>query len=150
MCGLVCCCCDCWLFDTISGCLGVCHFWPSFSFLWCCRAFIILSQCICNMNTCYCSGWRKFCAYDFLVDFAASAAGRMWSLTMQACCWLCLWYSALWYATLRASWSVCTVPLCVDVCMASLAFSFGEVAELGLSYFVDTLCGILHCCWLLF
>jgi hypothetical protein len=38
--------------------------------------------CICNMNTCCCSGWRKRCAYGFLVHFAGSVGSRMWFLTM--------------------------------------------------------------------
>jgi hypothetical protein len=49
-------CCDCWRLDTISGCLGVCHFRSCFSFLWCCRAVILLSRCICNMITRCCLG----------------------------------------------------------------------------------------------
>jgi hypothetical protein len=28
-------------------------------------------------------------------------------------------------------------------------FAFGEVAQFGFSYFVDIVCGIFHCCWLL-
>jgi hypothetical protein len=75
-------CCDCWRFDTISGCLGICHFLSSFSFLWCCRAFVLLSRCICDMITSCCLRWRKTCVYDFLVDFAASIASRMRLPTM--------------------------------------------------------------------
>jgi hypothetical protein len=48
--------CSCVLLaDTISGCLGVYHFRSSFSFLWCCRPFVLLTLCISNMNTCCCS-----------------------------------------------------------------------------------------------
>jgi hypothetical protein len=78
----LCCSRDCWRFDTISGYLGVCHFRSPFSFLLCCRAFILLSRRIYNMNNYCCSGWRESCAYDFLVDFASSVASHMRFLTM--------------------------------------------------------------------
>jgi hypothetical protein len=34
-------------------------------------------------------------------------------------------------------------------CIAVYYFGFGEVAQFGLSYFVNILCGIFRCCWLL-
>jgi hypothetical protein len=41
-----------------------------------------LFRCICNTNIRSCSGRRKSCAYDFLVDIAASVASRMRFTTM--------------------------------------------------------------------
>jgi hypothetical protein len=73
-------CCDCWRFNTISGCLAYVQL--SFSFLCCCRAFFLFSRFICNMNSCCRSGRRKSYAYGFLVDFAASVASKMRFPTM--------------------------------------------------------------------
>jgi hypothetical protein len=149
-------CCDCWRFDTISGYFGVCHF-LSFSFLWCFRAFVLLSWCICNINICSCSGRRKSCAYGLLVDFAAFIDSGCdsphidMSLVVSLVECIVQWYvichiSCILFCVRSTLWCGSTLSIS---CIVVYYFAFGEVAQFGLSYFVDILCGIFHCCWLL-
>jgi hypothetical protein len=105
--------------------MGVCHFRSSLSFLWCYRAFVLLSWCICNMNTC-CS------------RFSASVASRMQFPKM---------YDVAGCVFVRVHCSVlCDLPhfmrlgLCAQyplVCnYAWHLLHCGELAQFGLSYFV--------------
>jgi hypothetical protein len=79
--------CSCVLFAVIAG---IYYFWllgcMSFSvvlrFSVVLQGFFLLSSCICIINTCCYSGWRKSCAYGFLVDFATSIGSRMRTPTM--------------------------------------------------------------------
>jgi hypothetical protein len=138
-----------WLLECVS-------FLSSSSSLCWCRVFILLSRFIYDMNTCCFSRWRKICAYDILVDFAASIGIWMPHKVVMSLVVLLIecvvQYCVIWHIT-RIFFCVHSNPWCgstLDIsCTVVYYFAFGDVAQFGHSKFLDILCGVFRCCWLL-